>query len=320
MHPAPNVPPLFTRVSPCQLPYRESPLWVGPRLRRESLHQRLAIRGYGVAPHPHDAFSPRFRDAPASYLPVPLTAESSDVSVGIDVCPPHVHHRRMLTDSAGNPKSPPDCVHELEAADPFDDLCGTDTKLEMPRPSGTHVPVSVRAFAAGMSAVRVRHEDFVFVDIGSGKGRALMLASAYPFKRCIGVELDPDWHAIAQKNLTLWHSPSQRCTDLRVFCADATTFDYPREDLFISYYNSLGPQGLVKLLDNLKQSVASHPRRIVFLYSCQDDGDEVVKHALLHVWGTQGDTIHRWGPGGRNPNAPYPIYDGKFPFAVYSNF
>ena len=36
--------------------------------------------------------------------------------------------------------------------------------------------------------------DFTFVDLGSGKGRTLLMASDYPFRRIVGVELLPSLH------------------------------------------------------------------------------------------------------------------------------
>ncbi|MGH7327544.1 MAG: methyltransferase domain-containing protein, partial [Polyangiaceae bacterium] len=218
------------------------------------------------------------------------------------------------------PPSPLEIVHQLEAADPFDPRCGTNTGVESPRETGWHMAIAVRAFDEAMRKIPVRHEEFVFVDIGSGKGRGVMLASEYPFKRCIGVELDPEWHAIAQQNLSKWHQPTQRCTSLEVVCANALTFEYPREDLFLFYYNAFSAKKLEGLLADLKKSVAEHPRRVVMLYATHEDDATVIESGLLHRWGPQGDEIHRWGPRGKRPMAPYPMFEGKYPYAVYSNF
>ena len=49
---------------------------------------------------------------------------------------------------------------------------------------------------------------FTFVDLGSGKGRTLLMASDYPFRRIIGVELLPSLHQIAQENLRQYKSES----------------------------------------------------------------------------------------------------------------
>ena len=36
---------------------------------------------------------------------------------------------------------------------------------------------------------KINLQEFAFIDIGSGKGRALLLASQYPFQRILGIEL-----------------------------------------------------------------------------------------------------------------------------------
>src|ERR1017187_10137955 len=48
--------------------------------------------------------------------------------------------------------------------------------------------------------------DFVFIDLGSGKGRTLLMASDYPFRRIVGVELLPALHRAAQENLSRYRS------------------------------------------------------------------------------------------------------------------
>lgn len=53
--------------------------------------------------------------------------------------------------------------------------------------------------------------EFTFVDLGSGKGRALLMASDYPFRRIVGVELLPALHQIAELNLAQYRSDSQKC-------------------------------------------------------------------------------------------------------------
>lgn len=68
----------------------------------------------------------------------------------------------------------------------------------------------------------IRHEDFVFVDLGSGKGRVLLLASEFPFKKVIGVEFSPELHAIAEQNIRSYRSESQKCRAVECICQDAT--------------------------------------------------------------------------------------------------
>ena len=45
---------------------------------------------------------------------------------------------------------------------------------------------------------------YTFVDVGAGKGRAMLVASELPFRQVIGIELNPAMAAIAQRNLDIW--------------------------------------------------------------------------------------------------------------------
>src|SRR5580692_1239805 len=79
--------------------------------------------------------------------------------------------------------------------------------------------------------------DFTFVDLGSGKGRTLLMASDYPFRRIVGVELLPALDQITQENLSHYKSESQQCFALESICADATEFPLPEEPLVLYLFN-----------------------------------------------------------------------------------
>jgi len=56
-------------------------------------------------------------------------------------------------------------------------------------------------FRRVISSVSLEFERFIFVDVGSGKGRGLVLAAQYPFCKIIGVEFSRGLHAVAQRNV-----------------------------------------------------------------------------------------------------------------------
>lgn len=221
---------------------------------------------------------------------------------------------------AADPNGPLGITRRLELEAGFDQRFGTDTSGEPPHAKGWHLPIAVQAFDAAMQAVNVRHEDYVFVDVGCGKGRALLLASEYPFKRCIGVELDERLASIATKNATIYSaaSPTQKCKDVAVHCADAVTFEYPAEDLFLYLYNPFPEPQVTALVERLARGLEGTTRRMVIVYSVQEHDAAVRKSGVFERWGTQGDEIRRWGEGAPAPMAPLPMKDGKYPFAVYA--
>src|SRR6516165_9854438 len=90
--------------------------------------------------------------------------------------------------------------------------------------------------------------EFTFIDLGSGKGRTLLMASDYPFQRIVGVELLPSLNEIAQQNLAQYQSESQKCFAIESTCADATTFDLPLTPLVIYLFNPFPEPGMRRAL------------------------------------------------------------------------
>lgn len=112
----------------------------------------------------------------------------------------------------------------------------------------------------------VDYRDLTFVDLGSGKGRTLLMASDYPFRRIVGVELLPSLHEIAQENLRQYHAGSQQCFAIESTCADATNVPLPEDPLLIYLFNPFPEHGLRSFVRNLEQSLAVDPRPVYLLY------------------------------------------------------
>jgi SAM-dependent methyltransferase len=129
--------------------------------------------------------------------------------------------------------------------------------------------------------------DFTFLDLGSGKGRTLMMATDYPFRRVIGVELLPVLDQIAQENLRRYKSESQRCFTLESICADATAFPFPDGPLVVYLFNPFPDSGLRRVVANLEQSLRAHPRPLFVLYhNLQLESVLAASPALHKVVGT----------------------------------
>lgn len=62
-----------------------------------------------------------------------------------------------------------------------------------------------------------------FVDMGSGKGRVVLIASEFPFRQVIGVEFDRRLHATAEENIRSFRG-ARRCGEVRAVCMDAADY------------------------------------------------------------------------------------------------
>lgn len=139
--------------------------------------------------------------------------------------------------------------------------------------------------------------EFTFIDLGSGKGRTLLLASDYPFRRIVGVELLPTLQQIAQENLQKYSSESQKCFALESICADATAFLFPAEPTVLYLFNPFPESGLDRMLANLEQSLGQNPRPLYVLYH-----NPLLEHvigkgaAFTKVGGTHQYSVYQHSP------------------------
>jgi SAM-dependent methyltransferase len=106
-------------------------------------------------------------------------------------------------------------------------------------------------------------ERSTFVDVGSGMGRVVLLASQRPFRQIVGVEISPALHEIARENKARFPVAGVRCRDVRLVRADAASFTFPRGDLVVYLYNPFRAEVVEPMLDAL----LSFPKReLVLLY------------------------------------------------------
>jgi len=122
--------------------------------------------------------------------------------------------------------------------------------------------------------------DFTFIDLGSGKGRTLLMASDYPFRRIVGVELLSVLHRLAQENVSKYRSAAQKCFAVEAVCGDAREFVFPAEPLLLYLFNPLPEAGLRQVMANLEQSLRAHPRAVYVVYH-----NPLLEHVLAQATG-----------------------------------
>jgi SAM-dependent methyltransferase len=113
---------------------------------------------------------------------------------------------------------------------------------------------------------KIDFREFTFIDVGSGKGRALLMAADYPFRRVLGIELLPALHRVAQENIKKYKSDSRQCFAIDCLLGDACELVFPPEPTVLYLFNPLPESGLVKLVSNLEQSLRWRPRPVFVLY------------------------------------------------------
>jgi SAM-dependent methyltransferase len=164
------------------------------------------------------------------------------------------------------------------AVHPFDERFGVDTSgLIYELPTGHqhdvynngYFAVAPSVFHAVMHAMEERlhldFERFTFADAGSGKGRALLLASDYAFREIIGIELSPELERVARANIARYrgarHHPP--VTSLQ---GDAADFAWPAGPLVVYMWNAFTRPVMERLFQNLEASLAQQPRELYLVY------------------------------------------------------
>ncbi len=114
-------------------------------------------------------------------------------------------------------------------------------------------------FEEMMRALPIDFQQFTFVDLGSGKGRALLMASEYPFQKIIGVEFMPELNSAALRNIAV----SSQIKSLEM---DARDFEFPQVPLVVYLFNPFSEPVFAVVLTNLEHSWRENPRPVYVAY------------------------------------------------------
>jgi SAM-dependent methyltransferase len=149
----------------------------------------------------------------------------------------------------------------------FDPIHGTDTSITAAEAAGgppyeSSNPILFRRLLDTMPA-DVRSG--AFLDFGSGKGRALLIAQRYGFARVIGIEASEELCMIAKANAV--RSRRGACP-VEVRLGDAARFEIPDDVTVAYFYNPFETEVMQQVASNLARSLREAPRpfRIGYLH------------------------------------------------------
>jgi SAM-dependent methyltransferase len=133
-------------------------------------------------------------------------------------------------------------------------------------------PIPPEQFREIMSALSAQlapdthFSQFTFIDIGAGKGRALLLASEFGFRRIMGIELLPELIEVARENVREFERRGVG-SGIEVICEDATNFAFPREPTVVFLFNPLPQSSLRKFLENLERWLNQNSDPVYVVYA-----------------------------------------------------
>ena len=164
----------------------------------------------------------------------------------------------------------------------FDGCFGTDTgsireQLELPEVVSTermqfsarYHPTPTRVFKSMLKLLPkygIGHKDYVFIDIGAGAGRNLMLASEYPFKKITGVEISSYLCQKAKENIERYNAVSQKPCDARIICTDVLDFTLPEEDTILYFWEPFTNEIMSRFLPRIEERIRDHSVKYVLIF------------------------------------------------------
>jgi SAM-dependent methyltransferase len=157
---------------------------------------------------------------------------------------------------------------------PFDQIHGVDTSGLVPasrlvtgHPNDEHV-TAYYGVAPSILRALIDHwresvppypiTSYTFLDIGAGKGRGLLVASEYRFRKVVGIELNPALAAIARQNVAQWNAAhnadptAQPIAPIEVLGQDALEFELPDAPTLLFLFHPFEEPVLRKLLRHIE--------------------------------------------------------------------
>jgi SAM-dependent methyltransferase len=132
--------------------------------------------------------------------------------------------------------------------------------------SNDYEAIDPKLFREVVGALGINYEDFAFVDFGSGMGRAVLLASEFPFREVAGIEFSPELHAMAQENIRRYKRRARGCGEVKSVCADALEYTIPEGPAVLFFYNPFKEKLLADVLENVSRSLERAPREVRVIY------------------------------------------------------
>jgi len=126
--------------------------------------------------------------------------------------------------------------------------------------------IQVFMFRRMLGELRLNCRDYVFVDLGSGKGRAVLLAAEAGFAEVIGVEFAPEIHRNALANVAAFTRKDDAGRRIRLVCQDAAAYELPAKNLVLFLYNPFFGEVMKAVASKVANFLEESDYDLVLLY------------------------------------------------------
>ena len=117
-----------------------------------------------------------------------------------------------------------------------------------------------RAIHRVLRRVQIRPGEDVFLDYGSGMGRAVVVAATYPFRKVIGIELSPELNDVARDNIKRARAKLV-CNDIELITMDARHYVVPPDATVVLLFNPFEGSLLTRVFPKSRRVVGDVPKK-----------------------------------------------------------
>lgn len=128
-----------------------------------------------------------------------------------------------------------------------------------------------------------------FIDLGSGKGLPMLMASHFNFQAIVGVEFAQELHDAAVENLRKYRSPERVCHNVTAIHADVMDYEFPETDLLVYLCNPFNEKILRSIVQKLIETRERTGKSISVVYQQMKREDGSTRAARV-VRGTFEET------------------------------
>jgi SAM-dependent methyltransferase len=134
-----------------------------------------------------------------------------------------------------------------------------------------YVPTRARYFRQILRALRVP-QDSVFVDLGSGKGRTLLMAArSGRFRKVVGVDFSVDLCEAAERNIRRFQRRCPSHVEFEVVHGDVADYDVQPDQNVFFMFNPFDHVVMRQIIEQFAHSLEEKPRRIWLIYLNVDE-------------------------------------------------
>jgi len=125
-------------------------------------------------------------------------------------------------------------------------------------------PISARRFDDATRCLDLDRSKDVLFDYGSGKGRAPILASKFPFRQIYGFEKSEELCRIAERSVRALNTKSSN--RINIFKGCAATSALPDDVTVVFLFNPISGVILQGAIEQIRNSLQRNPRHMSIVY------------------------------------------------------